>query len=93
MIRDGVATDPLPYIEGVDVDNRTAIFISRWDFSLGWESNPHESWGYVDADARKIGGNLIAYVTAMRDAGQSVGKSVELVNSDRELPGSFASAR
>ncbi|MEI6083585.1 MAG: DUF4159 domain-containing protein [Verrucomicrobiota bacterium] len=89
MIRDGVATDPLPYLEGVDIDNRTAIFISRWDFSLGWESNPHESWGYEDADARKIGGNLIAYVTAMRDAGKSVGKSVELVNSDRKTAGKF----
>lgn len=89
MIRDGVATDPLPYLEGVDIDNRTAIFISRWDFSLGWESNPHESWGYEDADARKIGGNLVAYVTAMRDAGKSVGKNVELVNSDRKTAGKF----
>ncbi|MCG3147342.1 MAG: hypothetical protein PCFJNLEI_00781 [Verrucomicrobiae bacterium] len=89
MIRDGVATDPLPYLNGVDIDNRTAIFISRWDFSLGWEANPHESWGYEDADARKIGGNLIAYITAMRDAGKSVGKSVELVNSDRKTAGKF----
>ena len=89
MIKDGVATDPYPSVEGVDIDNRTAIFISRWDFSLGWESNPHDSWGYVDADARKIGGNIISYVTAMRDAGRSVGKSVELVNSDQKTAGKF----
>ena len=89
MIKDGMVIDAYPYMEGVDVDNRTAIFISRWDFSLGWEANPHDSWGYVDADARKLGGNIIAYVTAMRDAGHSVGKSVELVNSDQKTAGKF----
>ena len=89
MVKDGMVGDAYPYLEGVDVDNRTAIFISRWDFSLGWEANPHDSWGYADADARKLGGNLIAYVTAMRDAGHSVGKSVELVNNDQKTAGKF----
>ena len=87
MIKDGVVIDEFPYLEGVDVDNRTAVFISRWDFSLGWEANPHDSWGYADTDARKIGGNILAYVTAMRDAGHSVGKSVELINSDQKTAG------
>ena len=87
MIKDGMVKDAYPFLEGVDIDNRTAIFISRWDFSLGWEANPHDSWGYVDTDARKIGGNIIAYVTAMRDAGRSVGKSMELVNSDNQTAG------
>jgi len=45
MVKDGVVVDPYPFLEGVDVDNRTAILISRWDFALGWESNAHESWG------------------------------------------------
>ena len=89
MVRDGVATDPYPWISGVDLDNRTAIFISRWDIALGWEANKHESWGYSDADARKIGANLVSYVTAMRDAGRSVGKSVELVNADKKTAGKF----
>jgi hypothetical protein len=88
MVKDGLA-EPHPHLEGVDIDNRTAIFISRWDFACGWESNPHESWGYSDADARKIGANLISYVTAMRDAGRSVGKSVELVNADKKTAGKF----
>jgi len=89
MVRDGVATDAYPYLEGIDIDNRTAIFVSRWDFSLGWESDAHESWGYVDGDARKIGANIVSYVTAMRDAGRSVGKSVELVNADRNTADKF----
>ncbi len=89
MIKDGLATDPRPWIDGIDIDNRTAIFISRWDFSLGWEANQHESWGYSDADARKLGANIVSYVTAMRDAGRSVGKSVELVNADKQTAGKF----
>ena len=89
LVRDGLATDPHPNIEGVDIDNRTAIFISRWDFSLGWEANAHESWGYADADARKLGANIVSYVTAMRDAGVSVGKSVELVDADSKNAGKF----
>ncbi len=83
-VKDGVVKDTLPFLEGVDIDNRTAIFISRWDFSMGWEKNPADSWGYADEDARKIGGNIVAYVTAMRDAGKSVGQSVELVDADKK---------
>jgi hypothetical protein len=83
-VRDGVVTDALPFLEGADIDDRTAIFISRWDFSMGWEKNPADSWGYADEDARRIGGNIVAYVTAMRDAGKSVGRSVELVDADKE---------
>ncbi len=89
MVKDGVVTDPYPYLEGVDVDNRTGIIISRWDFSLGWEANAHESWGYADQDSRKLGANIVAYVTAMRDAGRSVGKSVELADADKKSAGKF----
>ncbi len=89
MVKDGVVVDPYPFIEGVDVDNRTAIIISRWDFALGWEQNTHDSWGYADADARKLGANIIAYATAMRDAGRSVGKSVELADVDKKNAGKF----
>ena len=77
----------------MDIDNRTAIFISRWDFSMGWEQNPADCWGYEDEDARKIGANIVSYVTAMRDAGKSVGKSVELVNADARSPTRCAWAR
>ena len=89
MVKDGMVADPYPYLEGVDIDNRTAIIISRWDFSLGWEQNAHDSWGYADADSRKLGANIMAYVTAMRDAGRTVGKSVELADSDKKTAGKF----
>lgn len=89
MVKDGLVSDPHPWLEGVDIDNRTAIFISKWDFSLGWEANAHDSWGYSDADACKLGANIVSYVTAMRDAGKSIGKSVELVNADSKTASKF----
>ncbi len=89
MKKDGVIVDEYAFLEGVDLDNRTAIIISRWDFSLGWEANSHESWGYADNDSRKLGANIVAYVTAMRDAGRSVGKSVQLADADAKKVGKF----
>lgn len=89
MKRDAVIVDEFAFLEGVDLDNRTAILISRWDFSLGWEANAHESWGYADVDSRKLGANIVAYVTAMRDAGRSVGKSVQLADADTKNAGKF----
>lgn len=86
MIRDGMVVDNYPYIEGIDIDNRTAIIISRWDFALGWSKNELESWGYADEDARKLGANIMAYATAMKKSGQSVGQSVVLENAAAAKP-------
>ena len=91
-IRDGVVTDPYPWMDGVDIDNRTAIIISRWDIALGWEKNQHESWGYENEDARRLGANLVSYVTAMREAGHSVGQSVELADAGSETRANSTSA-
>ncbi|MCX7824701.1 MAG: DUF4159 domain-containing protein, partial [Verrucomicrobiae bacterium] len=88
LVKDGLA-EPYPHLDGVDIDNRTAIFISKWDFACGWERNPTDSWGYAEEDAKKLGANILSYVTAMKDAGRSVGKSVELVNADKKAAGKF----
>ena len=88
-IRDGVVTDPYPWLDGVDIDNRTAIIISRWDIAMGWEKNRHDSWGYEDADARRLGANMVSYVTAMQEAGHSAGKSVELTDGGGSKAGSL----
>jgi hypothetical protein len=88
-ITDGVVTDAFPWFDGVDIDNRTAIIISRFDIAMGWEKNRHDSWGYEDADARKLGANLVSYVTAMQEAGRSAGKSVELADAGGSKAGSL----
>jgi hypothetical protein len=88
-ISDGVVTDAYPWFDGVDIDNRTAILISRFDIAMGWEKNRHDSWGYEDADARRLGANLVSYVTAMQEAGRSAGKSVELADAGGSKAGSL----
>ena len=88
-VRDGVVKDRFPWFDGVDLDNRTAIIISRFDIAMGWEQNRHESWGYEDDDARRLGGNLLSYVTAMREAGRSTGKSVALADAGGSRAGSL----
>jgi len=88
-IRDGVVADSYPWFDGVDIDNRTAIIISRWDVSMGWEKNDNESWGYENADARRLGANMISYVTAMQEAGRSTGKSVELADAGGSKAGNL----
>jgi hypothetical protein len=84
-----VVTDAYPWLDGVDIDNRTAILISRFDIAMGWEKNRHDSWGYEDADARRLGANLLSYVTAMQEAGRSAGKSVELADAGGSKAGSL----
>ncbi|MEI6653972.1 MAG: DUF4159 domain-containing protein [Verrucomicrobiota bacterium] len=88
-IRDGVVSDNFPWIDGVDIDNRTAIIISRFDIAMGWEKNRHDSWGYEDADAQRLGANILSYVTAMQEAGRSAGKSVELADAGGSKAGSL----
>jgi hypothetical protein len=88
-VRDGVVSDSFPWIDGVDIDNRTAILISRFDIAMGWEENRHESWGYEDADARRLGANLVSYVTAMQEAGRSAGKSMALADAAGSKAGSL----
>lgn len=88
-LRDGVVSDSFPWIDGVDIDNRTAILISRFDIAMGWEENRHESWGYEDADARRLGANLVSYVTAMQEAGRSAGKSMALADAAGSKAGSL----
>jgi hypothetical protein len=56
---------------------------------MGWEKNRHDSWGYEDADAQKLGANLVSYVTAMQEAGRSAGKSVELADAGGSKAGSL----
>jgi hypothetical protein len=70
VMKDNVAPDGLPYFDGVDLGDRTAIIISRWDLSLGWEGNQNDSWGYADEDSCKLGINILAYVMGSRTPGK-----------------------
>jgi hypothetical protein len=82
MSRDGVVIDSYPYFDGLDLENRTAVIISRWDLSCGLEGTRWEGWGYLSEDAKKLAANIVCYATAMKDAGKSMGNYVNLVDED-----------
>jgi hypothetical protein len=51
-----------PDLEGVTLDGRLAVVYSRFDLGNGWEQFPHPySYGYQEADAMKIGTNVLVY--------------------------------
>jgi len=71
-VKDGMVTDPYPYSKvwtwTTGRDHHFAL-----DFSLGWEANATIAGirGQRFAEDRA---NIVAYATAMRDAGRSVGR-------------------
>ena len=55
-----------PIFYGVDLGARTAIMISRYGLSCGWDGHTRKGAYNVDPnDARKLGVNMIAYALAM----------------------------
>jgi hypothetical protein len=68
-----------PGVIGIDVGCRTAVFFFRWDVSCGWDelkdSDRHHCLGYEVDTAKKIGSNLMAYVTAERSAALPLSKT------------------
>jgi len=57
-----VAARARPALEGVTVDGRLAVIYSPVSLSNGWEQLPYPySRGYADADAIRLGVNIIAY--------------------------------
>ena len=55
-----------PIFYGVDLGARTAIMVSRYGLSCGWDGHTRTGAYNVDPnDARKLGVNMIAYALAM----------------------------
>jgi len=86
-----------PSAIGVDVGCRTAVFVFRWDVSCGWDgladSKRHHCLGYTIETARKIGANLMAYITAERSAALPLSKALAFVDADKRKTGKFAVAQ
>jgi len=65
----------MPYLEGLNVGCRTAVFFSPIDLANGWfGQNPPPnfepgSW-IVGADARKLGSNMVTYAIACYEYGR-----------------------
>ncbi|MBN1345909.1 MAG: DUF4159 domain-containing protein [Phycisphaerae bacterium] len=64
-----------PYIEGMNIGCRTAVFFSPIDLANGWfGQNPPPNFApgawIVGADARKLGSNMVTYTIACHEYGR-----------------------
>ncbi len=51
-----------PTIEGISIDGALAVMYSRFSLGNGWEQIPYTyNMGYSDADALRLGVNILAY--------------------------------
>lgn len=91
------AENGVPGAIGIDIECRTAVFFFRWDMSCGWDnladSERHHCLGYTIESAQKLGANLMAYITAERNAATPLSKALEFVDADNSTSGKFVIAQ
>jgi len=85
-----------PVFFGLDHGDRTAVILSRYDLSCGWDGHVREgAYSVHPADARKLGVNMIAYALAMFPLAQYQ-SAAKVYYEDQEHAGGefvFAQAR
>jgi hypothetical protein len=60
-----------PYILGMNVGCRTAVFLSPFDLCCGWDGHPNPGGeGLIIKDARELGANMITYCLANYQLGR-----------------------
>lgn len=74
-----------PQMLGMNIGCRTAIALTPWDMSCGWDEHTHERGDrLLPGDAVRLGVNLISYAAALRPLGESQATVREIVAaSDR----------
>ena len=82
-----------PGVIGIDIGCRTAVFVFRWDVSCGWDSladSPnHHCLGYTVESARKLGANLMAYITAEHSVAMPLSRAMNFVDATPGKSGKF----
>jgi len=82
-----------PTIIGIDVGCRTAVFLFRYDVSCGWDNLPdndmHQCIGYDIPTARRLGANLMAYLTSERNAAIPLSRALAYADETNLKAGKF----
>ncbi len=60
-----------PQLQGLNIGCRTAVILTPWDMSCGWDEHTHEHGRrLLPADAIRLGINMVSYVAAERQLGE-----------------------
>ena len=90
------ARNGIPSAIGIDINTRTAVFFFRYDLSTAWDNLPSDAMhiiGYEPDTARRLGANLMAYVTAERSAAIPLSQALLFVDADRTRSGKLIVAQ
>lgn len=91
------AVDGVPGCIGIDIGCRTAVFFFRWDMSCGWDQladdDHHHCLGYTIETSRRLGTNLMAYITAERSAAMPLSQAMRFVDANAATSGKFVIAQ
>jgi hypothetical protein len=61
-----------PQLLGMNVGCRTAVILTPWDMSCGWDEHTHEHGSrLLPGDAIRLGINLVSYVAGERQLGEA----------------------
>jgi hypothetical protein len=61
-----------PQLQGMNIGCRTAVTLTPWDMSCGWDEHTHEHGRrLLPADAIRLGINMVSYVAAERQLGEA----------------------
>ncbi len=90
------ARNGVPSTIGIDINTRTAVFFFRYDIASAWDNIPDDfraCIGYDLATAKKLGSNLMAYITAERNTAVSLARSLSFVDANKAKAGKFMIAQ
>jgi hypothetical protein len=83
-----------PVIYGMDLGCRTAIILSRYDLSCGWDGHIRQgAMGVHPNDARRLGINMISYSLATHRIGQYQSTAKVFYDKSEEARGDFQFAQ
>jgi hypothetical protein len=84
----------LPALYGLDLADRTAIIISGYDLSCGWDNHSHEGkLAYGISDANRLGVNMVAYSLAYHKLGLFLAKNKIYFQDEEPSRGDFIFAQ
>jgi hypothetical protein len=82
--------EDVPVLLGTDLGCRTAIFLSPYDLSCGWEGHTHDgARGLQPEDATALGLNVLAYALAYGKIGRFLSLNKVYVDQEKPTAGDF----
>lgn len=72
-----------PYFDGIEINCRVVVLISRWCMAVGWQNDVKDQYAAYQPDsAYKLGMNIFSYASAMRSWAKNAAYSMKFVDKE-----------